>query len=87
MPTKQFIMHNSRDRPTTLQLRLWPLVQQVVHLPPGPVRVQARCRSFTVPSPLLLEFRREFVFQHLDDIFAENGEEFVAVERPACCDE
>jgi len=83
----RFIMHNSHNRPITLQLRLWPLVQQVIHLPPGPVGVQAGCRSFTVPSPLLLEFRREVVFEHLDDVFAEDGEELVAVERPACCDE
>ena len=76
-------MHNSRNRPTTLQLRLWPLVEQVVHLPPGPVRVQARCRSFAVPSPLLLEFRREVVFEHLNDVFAEDREELVAMERAA----
>jgi hypothetical protein len=76
-------MHSCRLIQTfflTLQLRLRPLVQQVVHLPPWPVWVQTRRRSLTVPSPLLLELRREVIFQHLNDVLSEDWEELVAVE-------
>lgn len=70
----------------SLQLRLRPLIQQVRHLKPRPIRVQAGCWSLTIPRPLLLELRREIVLEHLDNVLAKHGEKLVAVEGAACCD-
>jgi hypothetical protein len=69
-----------------LQPRLGPLVQQIRHLKPRPVRVQARRRSLAVPGPLLLELRRQVVLEHLHNVLAEHREELVAVEGAAGSD-
>jgi hypothetical protein len=82
---KEAIHHAYQSEPPQLlQLRLRPLVQQIVHFPSWPVGVQTWRRSFTIPCPLLLQFRRKVVFQHLDNVLAQYREELVAVEGTAC---
>ena len=63
-----------------LQLRLRPLVQEILHLEPRPVWVKRGSRPLTVPSPLLLVVRPQLTLQHLDHVLAKHGEELVAVK-------
>jgi hypothetical protein len=66
-----------------LQPSLRPTVQQITHLKPRPIRVQTGRRPLAIPRPLLLQLRFQLVFQHLHDVLAQYGEEFVAVEGAA----
>ena len=70
-----------------LQLRLRPLVQEILHLEPRPVWVKRGSRPLTVPSPLLLVVRPQLTLQHLNNVLAEHREELVAVEGTTCGDE
>jgi hypothetical protein len=70
-----------------LQLRLRPLVQEILHLKPRPVGVKRGSRPLAVPCPLLLVVWPQFTLQHLNNVLAEHREELVAVERTTCGDE
>jgi hypothetical protein len=70
----------------TLQPSLRPLIKQIRHLKPRPIRVQARRRPLTIPRPLLLQLWFKVVFQHLHDVLAQHGEELVTVEGAASGD-
>ena len=62
------------------------VLQKILHLKPRVIRKQGRVRPFSIPSPLLLQLRRQFAFQHLNNVLAEYGEELPAVEVATCCD-
>ena len=57
----------------------------MVHLRVGIFHIRGGIRSLTIPSPLLYQLRLKFTLQHLSNIFSQNREELVAVERAARC--
>ena len=50
------------------------------------VRKQARVGPFAIPRPLVHELGRETSFQHVDNVLAQYGEKFEAVEVTASRD-
>ena len=73
--------------PYKSQPRNHPPIQHPIHLPPRPIRIQARIRPRPLPRPLALERRLQRALEHLHHVLAEHGEEFPAVEVAAGGDE
>lgn len=59
------------------------IIHATLHLHARPVGVSRWIRTLAIPCPLGLQLRRQIALEHLHDILAQNGEELVAVERPA----
>jgi len=50
---------------------------------PRVISKQARVRPLAIPSPLVSELRRQPTLHHIDNVFAQDGEELEAVEVAA----
>lgn len=61
-------------------------VVEVIHLMSWVVREETRVRPLAIPRPFVHKLRRKTSFQHIDDVLAQNREEFKAVEVAASCD-
>ena len=63
------------------------LASQLLHLKPRPVHKCSRSiRPISIPRPLPSQTLLELAIEHLDNVLADNGKEFPAVEVAACGD-
>lgn len=58
-------------------------VQQVPHLPPGPIRVEVWVGPLAIPRPLVHQLAVQLPFEHLHHVLAQHREELIPVEGAA----
>lgn len=72
---------SGRQSEKNLQLGLH--VQQVPHLPPGPIRVEVWVGPLAIPRPLVHQLAVQLPFEHLHHVLAQHREELIPVEGAA----